>query len=112
VTRDQGDRDYVVRSDVQAGWDAAVAGRDPKIHNYGSQGMPQAVARSAYLEQVRRIAPPDPPGLIGRDIELAELARFCLDPEGAPVRVVAGRAVGGEVGAAIYVRAPAACRGC
>src|SRR5689334_19953369 len=32
------------------------------------------LARSAYLEQVRRIAPPDPPGLIGREEELAELA--------------------------------------
>jgi hypothetical protein len=40
-------------------------------------------ARSAYLEQVRRIAPPDPPGLVGREDELAELARFCLDP-GSP----------------------------
>jgi hypothetical protein len=40
------------------------------------------VARSAYLEQVRRIAPPDPPGLIGRDAELAELARFCVTPNG------------------------------
>ena len=28
--------------------------------------------RSAYLQQVRRIAPP--PGLIGREAELAELA--------------------------------------
>jgi tetratricopeptide (TPR) repeat protein len=38
------------------------------------------VARSAYLEQVRRIAPSDPPGLKDRETELAELARFCLDP--------------------------------
>jgi hypothetical protein len=83
VTGDQDDRGYVVRSKVQAGRDATVAGRDLTIHNYGSQGMPQAVARSAYLEQVRRIAPPDPPGLIGRDAELTELARFCLDPDGA-----------------------------
>jgi len=48
------------------------------------QGISSAVARSAYLEQVRRIAPPDPPGLLDRDAELAELARFCLDPDGAP----------------------------
>jgi hypothetical protein len=47
------------------------------------QGVPQPVARSAYLEQVRRIAPPDPPGLRDRDAELAELARFCVDPDGA-----------------------------
>lgn len=37
---------------------------------------------NAYLEQVRRIAPPDPPGLRDRDAELAELARFCLAPNG------------------------------
>ena len=47
------------------------------------QGIPQPAARSAYLKQVERIAPPDPPGLLDRDAELAELARFCLDP-GAP----------------------------
>ena len=39
-------------------------------------------ARPAYLEQVRRIAPPDPPGLVGREEELAGLARVCLDPDG------------------------------
>ena len=38
--------------------------------------------RSAYLEQVRRIAPPDPPGLVDRDAELADLAQFCLDHDG------------------------------
>src|SRR3954454_11117856 len=64
-------------ADVQAGRDAFVAGRDLIV-----QGMPP-VARSAYLEQVRRIAPPDPPGLQERDAELAELARFCLAPDGA-----------------------------
>ena len=33
-----------------------------------------------YLQQVRRIAPPGyPPGLVGREAELAELARFCLE---------------------------------
>ena len=36
----------------------------------------------AYLEQVRRIAPPYPPGLRDRDAELAELGRFCLDAGG------------------------------
>ncbi len=46
------------------------------------QAMPQPVAQSAYLEQVRRIAPRDPPGLKDRDAELAELAWFCLDPNG------------------------------
>jgi len=39
---------------------------------------------SAYLEQVRRIAPQDPPGLLGRETELAELARFCLEPDRGP----------------------------
>ena len=48
-----------------------------------SRGRRSVVARSAYLEQVRRIAPPDPPGLMGRDAEVAELARFCLAPGGA-----------------------------
>ena len=47
-------------------------------------GWPQPGARSAYPMQVARIAPPDPPGLIGREAELAELARFCLDPDGGP----------------------------
>ena len=35
--------------------------------------------RSAYLEQVRQIAPP---ALDGREAELAELARFCTGPDG------------------------------
>ena len=38
----------------------------------------------AYLHQVRRIAPPDPPGLVGRETELAELASFCLDAGRGP----------------------------
>jgi hypothetical protein len=37
-----------------------------------------------YLRQVERIAPPDPPGLIGREAELAELIRFCVDPDRGP----------------------------
>jgi hypothetical protein len=41
-------------------------------------------AGSAYLQQVRRIAPPDPPGLIGREAELAEMARFCLEADRGP----------------------------
>ena len=45
-------------------------------------GMLQPTARSAYLEQVRRIAPPDPPGLMDREAEMAEMARFCLAPDG------------------------------
>ncbi|HEY6798245.1 MAG TPA: hypothetical protein VI248_26495, partial [Kineosporiaceae bacterium] len=42
------------------------------------------VGQAAYLEQVRRIAPPDPPGLLDRDQELAELAGFCLDTDRGP----------------------------
>jgi hypothetical protein len=61
---------------IQGGRDALVAGRDLVI-----QGMPQPIARSAYLQQVRRIAPPS---LVDREAELAALARFCLQPEGAP----------------------------
>lgn len=60
---------------IQGGRDALVAGRDLFI-----QSMPQPVARSAYLEQVRRIAPPS---LVDRDAELVALAQFCLQPEGA-----------------------------
>jgi hypothetical protein len=40
--------------------------------------------RPGYLEQVRLIAPPEPPGLEGREAELAELAGFCLDDEPGP----------------------------
>lgn len=47
-------------------------------------GFPQSIARSAYQQQVRRIAPPDPPGLLGREVELAELAQFCLEPDCGP----------------------------
>jgi hypothetical protein len=45
---------------------------------------PPGVARSAYLETVRRIAPADPPGLIGRESELAELSGWCLAPDSGP----------------------------
>jgi hypothetical protein len=40
---------------------------------------PLSAMRPAYLEQVRRIAPPQ---LKDRDSEVAELARFCLVPDG------------------------------
>lgn len=58
---------------AQAGRDALVAGRDINF----VAASPAAVARSAYLEQVRRIAPPV---LRGRDSELDALAQFCLSP--------------------------------
>jgi len=42
------------------------------------QGPLRVATKSAYMQQVRRIAPPD---LMGRETELAELAGFCLDPD-------------------------------
>jgi tetratricopeptide (TPR) repeat protein len=39
---------------------------------------------TAYLDQVRHIAPPEPAGLIGRDAEMAELARFCVEQDCGP----------------------------
>lgn len=53
----------------------------PVTQNVGVGGQDwdgEPKAWLAYLEQVRRIAPPDPPGLMGREAELAELARFCV----------------------------------
>ena len=47
-------------------------------------GPARMAARSAYLQQVRRIAPRDPPGLVDREAELAELAAFCLEPGRGP----------------------------
>jgi hypothetical protein len=54
-------------------------GPDPASARH-KQGMRRPGARSAYLEQVRRIAPPS---LVDRDAELAELARFCVAHDGA-----------------------------
>ncbi|GAA0577015.1 hypothetical protein GCM10010172_72130 [Paractinoplanes ferrugineus] len=45
------------------------------------QGPSRVSVRSAYLEQVRRIAPPE---LLDRDAELDELAAFCLDEHRGP----------------------------
>jgi transcriptional regulator with XRE-family HTH domain len=42
---------------------------------------PVPAARFAYLEQVRRIAPP---ALVDRDVEVAELAQFCLATVSGP----------------------------
>jgi tetratricopeptide (TPR) repeat protein len=50
--------------------------RDHEDTEIGPSGS-RVTVTSAYLEQVRRIAPPD---LVAREAELAELARFCLDP--------------------------------
>ena len=70
-----------ITADVHAGRDAFVAGRDVNVY----QGMPAVPARSVYLAEVRQIAPKGSSGqldLRDRDAELAELARFCLDPGG------------------------------
>ena len=56
----------------------------PQQQDQASAPRAGASARSAYLQQVRRIAPPDPPGLIGRDAEIAELTSFCLAPDAGP----------------------------
>ncbi len=55
-------------ADVNAGRDAYTAGRDLIVN-------PDSPARSAYLQQVRRIGPVE---LVGRDAELAELAEFSV----------------------------------
>ncbi len=77
MSGDWGDAGEPGHAGVRAERDAMVAGRDLTI-SYVLQEARQ-VARSAYLEQVRRIAPP---ALLGRDSELAELAEFCLAPDG------------------------------
>ena len=46
----------------------------------GSDSVGGPVVRSAYLQQVRRIAPQE---LTGRETELAELAEFCSQPRGS-----------------------------
>ena len=77
VADDRGDTSGWSLSEVRPGRDAFVAGRDVVF-----QEMHERIARSAYIEQVRRIAPPEPPGLRDRELELAALARFCLAPGG------------------------------
>ena len=49
--------------------------------------------RSAYLQQVRRIAPPE---LVNRETELAELVRFCLDADRGPYAWWQARAWAGK----------------
>ncbi|WP_170292270.1 hypothetical protein [Actinoplanes teichomyceticus] len=70
------------RDDATIGLDASHArGVQVGANNtqYNLFGYVPPVVRSAYLEQVRRIAPP---GLKDRDAELAELAAFCTgDPD-------------------------------
>jgi hypothetical protein len=57
--------------------------RNQFVQNYFDYRRMSAepAVRSAYLEQVRRIAPPEPPGLVGRE---AELAAFSSDPGQGP----------------------------
>jgi hypothetical protein len=49
------------------------------VHQYAA-ALPR-LPRSAYLQQVKRIAPPQ---LWNRDVELAELATFCLQEQPGP----------------------------
>jgi len=64
----------------------------------------QPRVRSAYLEQVARIAPDR---LKYRDAELAELAAFCVEADSGEY-MWACTAVGGQVGVVVMVRpAPA-----
>ena len=58
-----------------------------------NQELARPPARSAYLHQVRRIAPP---ALIGREQELAELARFCLESGRGPYAWWQGEAWAGK----------------
>ena len=60
------------------------------------------VVRSAYLEQVKRIAPVQ---LNDRDQELAELAAFCVEPDRGPIHMVAGAGLGRQIRADVVVRA-------
>jgi hypothetical protein len=49
--------------------------------NFFTRAVRAGLRPDAYLEQVRRIAPPE---LLGRDGELAELARICLSADAGP----------------------------
>ena len=82
VARDPGSVAYDViarlaAEPVEEGTRHALGGQEPA-------SVARSAQRMAYLEQVRRIAPPDPPGLVGRESELAELARHCVDPTRGP----------------------------
>lgn len=55
--------------------------RERRMDSATTMSVGAAGIRSAYREQVRRIAPP---ALIGRDAELAELAQFCIEPGVGP----------------------------
>ncbi len=61
-----------------AGQGAVAPSLPPK-----NRAMAVSMARSAYLEQVRQIAPPR---LVGREAELARLAAFCTAPDDATAR--------------------------
>src|SRR5262249_15972014 len=70
----------------------------------------QRAARSAYLEQVKRIAPPE---LVGREAELAELAAFCLERDRRPYVWWRAEAGGGKAPlvSTVVVRPPPAGHG-
>jgi len=73
------------RRDVDLrGTQAAQVGDGNVQLNFFTETTRATLRADAYLRQVRRIAPPDPPGLIGRGEELAELAQFCLEEDARP----------------------------
>ncbi len=80
------------------------------LHVGALRGPPRP---AAYLEQVRRIAPTDPPGLIDRQAETAELARFCLKPSAGAYTWWQGRAWAGKSAllSSFVLRPPAEVRG-
>ncbi|WP_433124983.1 hypothetical protein ACQPWW_21310 [Micromonospora sp. CA-240977] len=76
--------------------DIRVRGTGPATAAYGGVAIsgvvngsvnlqPRPVARSAYLRQVQRIAPP---ALVDRERELAELGQFCTTADAGPYRLL------------------------
>ncbi|MBL7516992.1 TIR domain-containing protein, partial [Frankia sp. CNm7] len=73
------------RPEVPPSFPGEVTGPGIGVPSPGASqlSVPAAMARSAYLEQVRQIAPPC---LTGREAELARLAEFCTAPDDATSR--------------------------
>ena len=70
-------RSTEVMADVRDSRGVLVGHSGVQVNLYEAVPVPVAV-RSAYLEQVRRIAPEQ---LLDRDQELTELAAFCAEPD-------------------------------
>jgi tetratricopeptide (TPR) repeat protein len=87
VAEDPGSAAYEVFSRLAAEPTARAGLLLPERKPESGTGLTAADAVSSrldYLAQVERIAPPKLPGLIGRETELAELARFCIEPTRGP----------------------------